>query len=380
MTTKREKIQGRLLYIILWLPVLLIPAMYLMLLYLTGSDTSEQGAWDTVDFLMPFLIVFIIHDRLLLKYLFLQGRFWAYGLSVVVLLTGFLMLNQSPDHKENKGEGRPPALTERRETPPPMPRNGMERDGEPSPPRTKKHKGRRNMPDPEVMDFITAALLLGSNLAVALFIRYSQEKRRNAELENSKLHQELEYLKAQINPHFFMNMLNNIHGMVEIDTTKAQEMIMQLSHLMRYVLYEGSRQFTPLNEEVKFISNYVELMSKRYSSRKVDMELHLPQQPVDGIEIPPLLFIVLIENAFKHGVSYREQSSFFISMQLKDGRVVFVCRNRRFKHKEGTKKPGGIGLANLRKRLQLLYGDNHTLIIEELENTYTATLIIPYKK
>lgn len=380
MNEKKGNMQGHLLDTVLWLPVLLIPAVYLLLLYLTDDEASEQSAWDAVDFLMPFLIVFIIHDRLLLKFLFLKGRHWAYCLSVALLLAGFLLLNPRPDKHEarhrhtadavmREGFRRPPSAEKPPEGSPPRPQG---RDG--------KGRRRRKMPDPLPMDFITAVLLIGSNLAVALFIRYSQERRRNTELENSKLHQELNYLKAQINPHFFMNMLNNIHGMVEIDAGKAQEMIMQLSRLMRYVLYEGSQPLTPLREEIKFISNYVELMAKRYSSKKVNIELRLPQQPTEGISIPPLLFIVLIENAFKHGISYRERSDFLISLELRDGRVVLVCRNRRFKHGREQKNGGGIGLANLRKRLQLLYGDKHILIIDELEETYTATLIIPYSR
>ncbi len=398
----KGNIQWRLLDTVLWLPVLLIPAVYLLLLYLTDDDASEQGAWETIEFLMPFLIVFIIHDRLLLKFLFLKGRLWAYWLSVAALLTGFLILDPTPDrrnprprHTVNRmGERRhdptmtaprpPEAAPPKRESPPKHATGDMrpkrKPDGKQLHKRGDKDRRRHGAPAPLPMDFITAALLIGSNLAVVLFMRYSQERRRNTELENSKLQQELDYLKAQINPHFFMNVLNNIHGMVEIDPTKAQEMIMQLSRLMRHVLYEGSQPLTPLNQEINFINNYVELMSRRYSKKKVDIELHLPQRATEGIMIPPLLFIVLIENAFKHGISYREQSKFYISLELQAENIVFICRNRRLTSSREQDDKGGIGLANLRKRLQLLYGNNHRLTINEEKETYTATLIIPYNR
>ena len=398
----KGNIQWRLLDTVLWLPVLLIPAVYLLLLYLTDDDASEQGAWETIEFLMPFLIVFIIHDRLLLKFLFLKGRLWAYWLSVAALLTGFLILDPTPDrrnprprHTVNRMEERrhaptmtaprpPEAAPPKRESPPQHAQGDMrpkrKANGKQPHKRGDKDRRRHGAPAPLPMDFITAALLIGSNLAVVLFMRYSQERRRNTELENSKLQQELDYLKAQINPHFFMNVLNNIHGMVEIDPTKAQEMIMQLSRLMRHVLYEGSQPLTPLNQEIIFINNYVELMSRRYSKKKVDIELHLPQRATEGIMIPPLLFIVLIENAFKHGISYREQSKFYISLELQAENIVFICRNRRLTSSREQDDKGGIGLANLRKRLQLLYGNNHRLTINEEEDTYTATLIIPYNR
>lgn len=137
-------------------------------------------------------------------------------------------------------------------------------------------------------------LMLGFNLAIVLLFKYQREQENQKVLDSIRLQEEVRYLKAQINPHFFMNMLNNIHAMVEVDRDKAQEMILELSKLMRYVLYEGEESLTTFANEVRFISSYVALMRQRY--------------PSDKVKLPPLLFIAFVENAFKHGISYRRMS------------------------------------------------------------------------
>lgn len=132
----------------------------------------------------------------------------------------------------------------------------------------KPHPGPFELPGVWAIDVVIAILMLGFDLGIVLLSRYQQEQERERQLEALHLQHELEYLKAQISPHFFMNMLNNIHGMVELNPVQAQAMIMELSKLMRYVLYEGSRPYTTLLKETEFITSYVELMRERYSSKK----------------------------------------------------------------------------------------------------------------
>ena len=178
-----------------------------------------------------------------------------------------------------------------------------------------------------------------------------------------------------------MNTLNNIHGMVEINPTNAQEMIMELSKLMRYVLYEGERNFTTLSTEVEFIENYASLMRKRYSTKKVDITLRLPHDELYGIKLPPLLFMVIIENAFKHGISYRSHSDISIELDvLPKNRLKLTCTNSKWEKKQDSANNyGGIGLKNLKKRLSLLYGSQFSLEKEENDIMYKAILTIPYE-
>ena len=170
-----------------------------------------------------------------------------------------------------------------------------------------------------------------------------------------------------------MNTLNNIHALVDIDPEKAKESIIELSKLMRYVLYDGNMQMASLQKESDFIDNYIELMRLRYSDR-VDIRVERDKTLPDAM-IAPLITITYVENAFKHGVSYNEESFIHIITHVKDGRFLFTCRNS--KHKESTEEHGGVGLENTRKRLNLIYGDDYSLNIDDGEKAYSVELDIP---
>lgn len=387
--------------IILWIPILLVPLAYFCVSFFVGNGdgTTASRLKDFLGFIWPFVAIFAIHDLLLVRHLYMKGRVRAYVAALVVLLAVY-----SLGAYLRLGDEQPPRK--------PQPQLGM--DGVPNPPFVNgelphasnppsfleketirsEHKptfgedggkmpGRKGSgsPNPMAVDIIIALLLIGSDLSACIFLKYAHERERNEQLEKRRLQNELQYLKAQLDPHFFMNTLNNIHAMIELDPTKAQGMVMELSGLMRYVLYEGSRQYTSLGTEINFIVNYVELMRKRYSSKKVGIKLDLPSDDVSGIRLPPLLFIVVIENAFKHGISYRGQSDLVIGIDvLDDHRLRFVCSNPVWPKANGIADMyGGIGLENLRKRLALLYGTNYVLDISETEKTYTVKMIIPFE-
>ena len=148
--------------------------------------------------------------------------------------------------------------------------------------------------------------MLGMNLGVKFYFKSSHDAKQLMALEKENLEQQLEYLKYQINPHFFMNTLNNIHALVDIDPEKAKGTILELSKMMRFILYEGDKKGVPLNREFEFIRNYVTLMRLRYTD-KVDVQMNLPTEAPD-YELPPLMLITFIENAFKHGISYQHDS------------------------------------------------------------------------
>lgn len=374
-----DKNHHKLIYAGLWLPVLFTPIAYMFLAYIGEEAFSKHDLRRFVEFILPFCILFFIHHFLLVRRLFMRNKLKEYFVAVICLLGLFVVMN----NLRIIHTFRPGMEKGMRQEPhsPHEPSDGFR--PMPPPPGKRPHKKIRriNGAAPLAMDFSIALLLIGANLSVALFLKYIKEKERNAELERNHLQQELTYLKAQINPHFFMNMLNNIHGKVEIDPPAAQEMIVELSQLMRYVLYEGERENIALATEVEFIATYVTLMRKRYSNKKVSISLSLPQrQQMEGTLLPPLLFIVIIENAFKHGISYLRHSAFDIGMEVEEERICFHCRNNRATvPKNNYKQYGGIGLKNLRKRLELLYGQDYSLEIDDSqEDTYAVTLKIPY--
>ena len=226
--------------------------------------------------------------------------------------------------------------------------------------------------------------MFGANLGIKGYFRSRHDRKRLAELEHQNLEQQLEYLRYQINPHFFMNTLNNIHALVDIDPQKAQETIVELSKMMRFVLYEGDKKGVPLTREMEFIRTYVNLMQLRYTD-KVRIILDLPAETPDHT-LPPLILISFVENAFKHGVSYQQESFIEINAAVENHHLLFTCRNSKVEkaHEEKPRigdetsgKKGGVGLTNVRKRLNLLYDHDYSLRINDGADVYTVELNIP---
>lgn len=197
-----------------------------------------------------------------------------------------------------------------------------------------------------------------------------------AEAETSKTEAELRNLKNQLNPHFLLNTLNNIYALIAFSPEKAQQAVHDLSKLLRYVLYDNNQTYVLLKKEVEFMQNYVELMKIRISDNvKVDVKFNI--LPNADTKVAPLLFISLIENAFKHGISYSTPS--FINIRLdehEDGTIECKIENSYFPKNEHDKSGSGIGLESLQKRLELLYPNHFTWQKEIKDNIYTSTLII----
>jgi hypothetical protein len=228
----------------------------------------------------------------------------------------------------------------------------------------------------DLVSSIVMVLLVGMNLGVKLYFRAEKKDEEMKELEKQNLTTQLEYLKYQINPHFFMNTLNNIHALVDIDPEKAKTTIVELSKMMRYLLYEGSKQLVPLQKEQQFVESYISLMKLRYTDM-VDIINDVPDQ-LPNMMIPPLLTINFIENAFKHGVSYKQKSFIHIELRVIANRLYFSCQNS--KHQESTKEQGGVGIVNTRKRLDLIFGENYSLEINNKNDNYEVKLDIPLTK
>ncbi len=181
---------------------------------------------------------------------------------------------------------------------------------------------------------------------------------------------ELTWLKHQLSPHFLFNTLNNISSLTQIDPDKAQESIGQLSDLLRYALYDSEADKVSLAAEMEFMSNYVDLMALRCNElTTVEKEFKAPREHV---EVAPLLFISLVENAFKHGVNARYPSFVNVGMFYADGVITFRCANSLFE-KQGSDHIGsGIGLENMKRRLELLYPGKYTYEQKADNDTYTV--------
>ena len=222
---------------------------------------------------------------------------------------------------------------------------------------------------------LSVIFTIGLATAIKMTILWYNNLAEQKEKEKLHIESELNNLKQQLNPHFLFNTLNNIYSLISINRENAQDAVHRLSNLIRYVLYESDRPFVPLEKELKFTANYIQLMSLRLPAH-VKLETDI-MKAGDNQEIAPLLFISLVENAFKHGVSPTYSSYISVKIGMKNKNEL-ECRveNSNFP-KEATDQSGsGIGLNNLRKRLELIYPHAFTMDIKENSGNFITTLTV----
>lgn len=242
----------------------------------------------------------------------------------------------------------------------------------PGPPEREWHDVVRFFIGNTIIYMLVAALSVAIKMTGSWYRAESAQK----ELQKSRSEAELQNLKSQLNPHFLFNTLNNIYSLIAISPEKAQESVHDLSRLLRYVLYDSSYSEVPLGKEIDFIHNYIELMRIRLPE-KVEVSVNTAPLVKNETMIAPLLFISLIENAFKHGVSNTYPS--FISVEISQDEEYLNCliRNSYFpKDNERDKSGSGIGLVNLRKRLELLYPNRAEFYCSHGDGVYSANLKI----
>ena len=221
---------------------------------------------------------------------------------------------------------------------------------------------------------LMSALLAGIALLVHHVYRSQAIKRQLKEEKAKNTEAELAWLKNQINPHFLFNTLNNISSLTQIDPDAAQDAIAQLSDLLRYAMYETRKDLVPLQGEMEFMRNYVELMKLRCSEKtEVNSTFNVQRST---LEIAPLLFISLIENAFKHGVSSNRDSRIDIGLTADEQHLIFTCDNTNYPKTDSDRSGSGIGLENTRRRLDLIYKDRYTWEQTLEDNIYKVKITI----
>ncbi len=411
---------------VLWTAIIFIEAV--VALYDFRVYSVQSGFWlfffrRMLLPTLPFLVIFAVHDFLLAPMLVDRKKTAPYLICTIALLcffSAYILCFDSPGRPgrteaehfdfEHLEGGRPPEPPEwrdgeRKEPPmkgdswvkePPMkgdsgvkepPMKGdsgvkeppMKGDSGVKEPPGRREEGTHPM-DPEIFKIFLAAMMLAANLGWKYYISYSREKHRLESLEKENLQYRLESLRYQISPHFFMNTLNNIHALVDLSPEKAKESIVELSRLMRHVLYDSSAPTADLSREIDFLRHYIYLMRLRYTEN-VRIDCKFPDGPVTA-QVPPLLMSTIVENAFKHGVSGGGESFISVSVSVESGKVIFRCVNSLAPGAGdpgigGPEVSGGVGLENIEKRLSLLYGDRYLLHIERKENEYDVLIVLP---
>ena len=334
-----------LLYLMVWMVIILVPVLNSkMLEEVHVSLENILIAWLKIA---PYLLIFIIHNSLIAPRLLLRKHRYVWYL-VVNLLTITAVFSLVAIYEKYAPYDTEPYIL----------------------------NGKASFTDLAIYwNILLGFFMTGLNMGIKLLYRSLRDEQQMEDLKRQNLQAEMDYLRYQINPHFFMNTLNNIHALIDIDTEYAKSAVIELSKMMRYVLYESGSETISLKKDIQFIENYIELMRIRYDS-SIDICLDYPATIPNKVAIPPLLLIVFVENAFKHGVSYNHASFIQIRIGYRDDAVTAVISNSR--HEKSRPGTTGIGLENVKKRLALIYQDNYTLAIDDSDPAvYTVKLIIP---
>lgn len=195
------------------------------------------------------------------------------------------------------------------------------------------------------------------SIAINASKKMQKAEEMKIEADNIKLQSELQHLKYQLQPHFFFNSLNNIYSLIDFDSEKAKQSVHSLSKLMRHLLYKTDVDKISLSEEIDFLNKYIDLMSLRLND-KTKVYTNFPTK-IPSLEVAPLLFISIVENAFKHGVSATQHSDISFKMEVIEDKIQFTASNSNFPKTDTDKSGSGIGVENLKKRLNLLYPEKH---------------------
>ena len=333
--------------ILLWAVIFIVPLVGMVVL--SSVDNNYSFRWfDLLHIWMPLavaLLAFLVHNYFIAPTLVYEHNRVRYAVLLSILMMAFVFYQCATG---------PPG-------PGPEPKPGPELPA------------MRPLAGPH--DFTMFSLLifaLGANLGLKFYFKNQAEQKQLAELENHKLRQELTYLRYQVNPHFLMNTLNNIHALIDIEPEDAKTSIVQLSRFMRYLLYDSDVERISLQKAIELIDQHISLMRIRYTDN-VDIRFDSPHE-VPQVGVAPLIIVPFVENAFKHGVSYDKPSFIHITLAVDKENIEFYCCNSKNNVKHDA---GGVGIANVTKRLDLIYGDRYTLNIDDGDDTFKVTLIVP---
>jgi len=355
------------LHIAGWLLFLMFPLFFL--------ENGQDGNWTAtlsslayINFCLCYISLFYINAYLLIPGFFIQKKYIKYAFWVLVLFLGvfylrpFDRLMTMRDHEHRSVEIAPP------------PRPPLASDSPHFPPRPvdEQYVG----PAPRRID-ITSLFIFILVMAFSMALRSIEQWRLTEEkvirAEAEKAIAELSFLKAQINPHFLYNTLNNIYTLSVVGSDKTSDSIMKLSNIMRYVTDEAEADLVDLSTELSCINDFIDLQRLRLG-KMVNLNYQVQGKP-DHHRIPPLLLMTFIENVFKYGLSNHEPVILDIQIVMEGKNIIFHSQNQVFDRKRHSER-SGIGIANTRKRLDYLYADKYQLQIDQKNDLFTVDLVL----
>jgi hypothetical protein len=372
------KYSETILFVFIWTVFFISPVLL--------ENSNDTFNWNRIYAVWlrfsPFLVFSLINHFILIRYIFFKKK-WLYLLSAFLLIGALnfslptiresqqkqtkarISNNQAPLHPPQS----PTALGQQRDP------NHRPHPNRPQPPGQHPNQRPGELP-PYISSVLLAILILGFDIGLSTSFRWAKLERSRESLEKERVKSELAFLRNQLSPHFFMNTLNNIHALIDFNTEEAKESIIRLSQLMRHLLYDSEKELIPLSKEVTFIQSYVDLMKMRFTEKvKVSFTVN---SNINNIMVPPLLFTSLIENAFKYGVSYKQDSFITIELYSTKNKLCFNISNSKSEtYMNQDEKSTGIGLENTFKRLDLLYPSKYQLNIIDTMDIFSVELKLP---
>lgn len=331
---------------------------------------EEISGWQDflgpLETIVPLFFIFLINRFILVPKLLLKKKSLLYMFSVAGVIAAFTLglFLLTP---LLEGNNVPREINKQRQATSP-PHERINGDFPPPP--------ERNRPIPPFANLlIFSFLFVGFDTGLKVSFRLAETEKEKAKLEKENVANQLDALRNQVSPHFFMNTLNNIHALIDFDSEQAKSSVIKLSKLMRYLLSETQNGKASIKDEFEFLSSYIDLMKLRCSDKvQITVDFNVAET---NIQIPSLLFVSVVENAFKYGISYSKPSFISIFAKIKDEYLIFETKNSKAKNVE--KSGTGVGLANLRKQLDLLFGTRYRFNISENETEFFVQLQIPLK-
>jgi len=231
----------------------------------------------------------------------------------------------------------------------------------------------------QLYKFVQSAMIITTPfvflMSLTIVSKWVSTERKAENLEREKLQAELSYLRSQINPHFFFNTLNNLYGLALRKADSTPEVVLKLSELMSYIIYEADKDSVVLAKEIEQIERYIALEQIRYDNR-FEVAMHV-EGDVDHFKIPPLILLPFVENSFKHGVNKTSKDGWVaINIDVTETTFHFQIKNKVFSNNPEKNGNNGLGIANVKKRLMLLFEDDHTLKYEKADDVFTVDLVI----
>jgi len=356
VTKSKSKLVTIIIHILVW-------GVFGMLLFfftpLSWNITVPYQLWIKQSIIIGLLVIaYYLNSVVLIPQFLLKNRTGIYLLIIVGVVIVIVIINSYVDNQLNLRQ---------------LMDEAFHKSGPP-----RHHKDHHEWDIGSIAAMIgTSALVLGISTSITTIQKWQNDKQVHLEMEQDKISSELSFLKAQINPHFFFNTLNNIYALTSINVDTSRKAIHQLSRMMRYVLYDTQNSTTQLSQEIAFIKDYISLMQLRLTD-VVKINFTSPAVLKDTV-IAPMLFLPFVENAFKHGVSATSPSHIDISVEQRNNWLELKVVNTVIKEQSNNLEEGsGIGLNNTKRRLDLLYPNKHTLVIHENtnENIYLVHLTL----